>query len=73
MNTVMLIVVAMIVVAVVFVGAAFVLGFQVGGRFWQSQLQRTRFDAARAERQLHDLTREAFVAMADHAEDRSEQ
>ena len=46
----------------------FLLGFQVGGRFWQSESQRTRFEAARAERQLHDLTREAFVAIAEHAE-----
>ena len=46
----------------------FVLGFEVGGRFWQSELQRSRFETARAERQLHDLTRDAFVAMADHVD-----
>jgi hypothetical protein len=55
-----------------FVVAVFVLGFQIGGRFWHSELQRTRFEAALAERQLHDLTREAFVAMADHVDERDE-
>lgn len=60
--------------AVVVAGAVavFVLGFQVGGRYWQSELQRTRFEAARAERQLHNLTREAFVAMADHVDERDD-
>ncbi len=47
----------------------FGLGFRAGGRHYQSKLQRARFEAARAERQLHDLTRQAFVSMSEHAYD----
>ena len=46
----------------------FAIGFRAGGQHWQSELQRARFESARAERELHDLTRQAFVAMSDHAE-----
>jgi hypothetical protein len=31
---------------------------------------QARLEAARASRQLHDLTRQAFVAMAEAAEER---
>ena len=48
-------------------GVVFLLGFQLGGDQWQSELMRVRIEAARAERQLHDLTRQAFVAMTEEA------
>lgn len=48
----------------------FAVGVRVGSQYWRSEVQRTRFEAARAARQLHDLTRQAFVAMADHVERR---
>lgn len=51
---------------------AFLLGFRLGGERWQSELTRVRLEAAHAERQLHDLTREAFVAMAERIERRRE-
>jgi uncharacterized membrane protein len=47
----------------------FALGFRAGGRHYQSKLQRARFEAARAERQLHNLTRQAFISMSEHAYD----
>ena len=47
---------------------AFLLGFRLGGQSWMSQVQRVRAEAAVAERQIHDLTRSAFVAMAEEAE-----
>ena len=52
-----------IVLAIV---ASFLLGFRLGGSHWQTRLIRTQMQAASARRQLHDLTRQAFVAMADH-------
>jgi hypothetical protein len=46
----------------------FCLGFRFGGRHWKSELHDVRIEAARARRQLHDLTRQAFVAMAEEAQ-----
>ena len=47
--------------------AWFLLGFRLGGTHWQTRLVRTQMEAASARRQLYDLTRQAFVAMADRA------
>jgi uncharacterized membrane protein YciS (DUF1049 family) len=52
---------------VVLVLTVFLLGFRLGGDHWQAELTRVRLEAVRAERQLHDLTRQAFVAMAERA------
>jgi hypothetical protein len=46
---------------------AYLLGFRVGGQHWQSRLDEVRTESAEASRQMHNLTREAFVAMADYA------
>jgi hypothetical protein len=48
----------------------YLLGFRLGGQSWISEAQRVRAEAAAAERQLHDLTRSAFVAMAEEADRR---
>lgn len=48
----------------------YLLGFRLGGQSWISEAQRVRAEAAAAEHQLHDLTRSAFVAMAEEAERR---
>ena len=48
----------------------FLLGFRVGGNSWLSEAQRVKAEAAAAERQLHELTRSAFVAMAEEAQRR---
>ncbi len=48
----------------------FLLGFRLGGDHWQQELARVQLEAAQAERRLHDLTRQAFVAMAQAAERR---
>lgn len=60
-------VVALIVAVLALGGALFLLGFRLGGDHWQSELVRVRFEAAQAERRMHDLTRQAFVAMAEEA------
>lgn len=52
------------------VALTFLLGFRLGGQSWLAEAQRVRAEAAVAERQLHDLTRAAFVAMAEEAEAR---
>ncbi|HVF74605.1 MAG TPA: hypothetical protein VM938_06110 [Acidimicrobiales bacterium] len=62
----MMVLVVLLVLMVVM--AMFLLGFRLGGDHWQSELLRVRLEAARAERQLHDLTRQTFVAMAEQAE-----
>jgi uncharacterized membrane protein YciS (DUF1049 family) len=50
------------------VGVVFLLGFRLGGEHWQSELARVRVEAAQAERQMHHLTREAFITMAEQAQ-----
>lgn len=63
-----------VLVAVLALGATvFLLGFRLGGEHWQSELAKVRLEAARAERQLHDLTRSAFIQMAEAAEQRRRQ
>lgn len=52
----------------VLVTVVFLLGFRLGSDHWQAELARVRLEAAQAERRLHDLTRQAFVAMAERAE-----
>ena len=47
---------------------AFFLGFRLGGDHWESELTRVRMESVQAERQLHDLTRHAFIAMAEQVE-----
>lgn len=48
----------------------YLLGFRLGGDSWFAQAHRVRSQAAQAEREFHDLTRTAFVAMAEEAERR---
>lgn len=60
--------VLVVLLVLMVVMAMFLLGFRLGGDHWQSELLRVRLEAARAERQLHDLTRQTFVAMAEQAE-----
>ena len=48
----------------------YLLGFRLGGQSWISEAHRVRAQAAAAERELHDLTRSAVVAMAEEAERR---
>jgi hypothetical protein len=59
-------VVIMVIVMAVIIGVLlFLLGFRLGNEHGRSRIARVQLEAARAERQLHDLTRQAFVAMAD--------
>jgi hypothetical protein len=63
-------IIAFTVVLLGLMASVFLLGFRLGGDHWQSELLKVRLQAAQAERQLHDLTREAFVTMAEHAQER---
>lgn len=65
-------VVTLFIVTLLLGAVMFLLGFRLGGDHWLSELARVRMEAAQAERQLHTLTREAFVAMADEAQGRRE-
>lgn len=49
-------------------GALFLLGFRLGGGHWRNELAHVRMEAAQAERALHDITRQAFVAMAEEVQ-----
>lgn len=62
--------VVLAVLSVFLVTVVYLLGFRLGGTSWLSELTRVRAEAAQAERQLHDLTRQAFVAMAEEVERR---
>ena len=57
-----------IITAAALVGVIFLLGFRLGGEHWQSELTKVRPEAAQAEKQLHNLTRQAFVTMAGQVE-----
>lgn len=50
------------------VALTFVFGFRLGGPSWIAEAQRVRAEAAAAQRQLHEITRAAFIAMAEEAE-----
>jgi hypothetical protein len=65
-------VVALTLVSVFFVVVVYLLGFRLGGASWLGEVSQVRAEAAQAERQLHDLTRQAFVAMAEEVERRRE-
>ncbi len=57
-----------IVVLVGLTAAMYLLGFRLGGESWRNEVDRVHHEAARAERQIHDLTRQAFVAMTEEAD-----
>jgi hypothetical protein len=61
-------VVVLIVALLALSSAVFLLGFRLGGGHWKDRLSQVRMEGAQAERQLHDLTRQAFVAMAEEAQ-----
>ena len=61
---------ALVITLALVVILTYLLGFRLGGQSWMTEANRVRAEAAAAERQLHDLTRSAFVAMAEQAEQR---
>lgn len=63
-------VVAIVVVSVLLTVAVYLLGFRLGGAGAHHELMRVRMEAAQAERRLHELTRQAFTAMAETVERR---
>lgn len=52
---------------VLLAGVTYLLGFRLGGSHWQQELGRVRSESAQAGRDMHQLTRAAFVAMAEEA------
>jgi uncharacterized protein HemY len=63
-------IVFLVIAVALLVVLTYLLGFRLGGQSWVAEAQRVRAQAAAAERQLHDLTRSAFVSMAEEAERR---
>ena len=61
--------IAVSVLATVLVGLFFT-GYLLDEADQQSELDRVRIEALRAERELHEITRRAFVAMTEVAEER---
>ena len=59
---------AFLIVLALLSALAFLLGFRLGGDHWENELTRVRMQSAQAERELHDMTRQAFIAMAEHAD-----
>ena len=64
--------IAFVVVVLALGATLFLLGFRLGGGRWRAEVHRVRLEAIQAERQLHNLTRQAFVAMAEDAQERRE-
>lgn len=46
----------------------YLLGFRLGHESTHERVARVRLDAVDAERRIHELTRNAFVAMLEHVE-----
>lgn len=63
-----IVLVALLVVLTVLAAALFLFGFRLGEDHSHGELTQVRLEAAQAERQLHDLTRQAFIAMARRVE-----
>jgi hypothetical protein len=53
-------------------GVTFLLGFRVGGSSLQEELANVRLEAAEAQRRMRDLSRQAFVSIAEEMERRSQ-
>jgi len=58
----------LVLVVIGLLGLVFRLGVRFGSDRGQSELSQLRWDTVRAKRQMHDLTRQAFVAMAQEAQ-----
>jgi hypothetical protein len=58
------------IAGLLFAGILIIRGIS-GPRPWR-ELLRLRMESSRAERDLHDVTRKAFVAMANRAEHRDQ-
>jgi flagellar basal body-associated protein FliL len=67
---IVLLIIVLVLVLLALLASVFLLGFRLGGEQWQSELARGRLEAAQAERRLHNLTRQAFVSMAEAVEQR---
>jgi hypothetical protein len=52
-------------------GATYLLGFRLGSSRGLEELARVRLEGAQATREIWDVTRDAFVAIAEHVEQQS--
>jgi hypothetical protein len=66
-----LLIVFLVISLLVTIVLAYLLGFKMGGDSWASESRRVRSRAERASRDMHDLTRAAFMAMAEEAQRRT--
>jgi hypothetical protein len=64
--------VALVTTSILFVGIVYLLGFRLGGEHWLEELSSVRKEALQAERRLHELTRQAFAAMAEESQRRGQ-
>jgi cob(I)alamin adenosyltransferase len=46
--------------------STYLLGYTLGGHGWRAKLDQARTESREAERQLHNLTRDAVIAMSEH-------
>lgn len=65
-----LVLLGLILAPLVLASVAFLLGFRIGGEHYKDELLQVRLEAAEAEKQLHNLTKSAFVAMTEYAQRR---
>lgn len=56
----------LILLVVALSASVYLIGYLLGGQTWRARLDRVRAESLEAERQLHNLTRNAFVAMSEH-------
>lgn len=66
----MLLTLLLVLAMFVIVGGVFALGLRLGSDRQDSELSQLRLDTALAKRRMHDLTRQAFVAMTEEAQRR---
>lgn len=50
--------------------ASYLLGFRLGGDHWREEVLRVRTESAAAQSRIHELTRQAFIAMAEAVQER---
>jgi hypothetical protein len=64
----MILTLLLVLAIVVVLALVFWFGLRLGSGREQSELAQLRWSTVRAKRQMHDLTRQAFVAIADEAQ-----
>jgi hypothetical protein len=69
----LLLLVLVMTLVLLLLGATYLLGFRLGSRRWLEEVARVRLEGAQATREMWDVTRDAFVAIAEHVERQSKE